>query len=64
MNVAAHGHCEICKAVVEPEVRWCSKACEETYEEFQAEKKKSMYKFVATIAVIALVFAALQNGWI
>lgn len=64
MNIQDHAHCEICGKVVELETRWCSKPCETKHEEIQAEKKKSMYKFVLLISVIAIVFAALNKGWL
>jgi predicted nucleic acid-binding Zn ribbon protein len=62
--VPAHAHCEICSTVVKVGERFCSKQCVDKNDELVAQKKKAMWKFVAVIVGIMLVFTALRMGWI
>ena len=62
MQIAAHQHCEICGKVVAVDVRWCSPECEQKHEEAQQFKKKQMWKLVAILAGIIIVFQLLRLG--
>ena len=61
-GVPAHQHCEICQKVVKVDERFCSSACEDKHEEAQAYKKKAMWRFVAILAGILLLFQLLRMG--
>ncbi len=63
MNVAAHGHCEICGTVVEEGKRWCSDECKGRYDEAQKLKKRQMLIMVAVI-VGALLYVNLVRAGI
>lgn len=61
-GVAKHAHCEICGDVVAVGERWCSETCEQKHEEIQAQKKKSMWKFVALLAGLLILLQLFRLG--
>lgn len=61
-GVPKHAHCEICGTPVKVGERWCSTACEEKHEEIQAQKKKSMWKFVALLAGLLILLQLFRLG--
>ncbi len=61
-GVVPHQHCEICGKAVKPDVRFCSKPCEDQHEENQAYKKKQMWKLLAIIVGILLLLQLVRLG--
>lgn len=63
-GVPTHAHCEICGTPVAVGTRFCGDKCEEKHEEIQADKKKFIWKQVAFLAALILIFTAFNRGWI
>lgn len=66
VQVPSHGHCEICARPIKQGERFCGSAeCNERHQQNIAEKKKAMWKMIAIMLGLILVFTVLnRTNWI
>jgi len=64
--IPAHSHCEICHKAIKQRDRFCGSAeCEQKHQQNIAEKKKAMWKMIAIMMGLILVFTVLnRTDWL